>query len=488
MAFKPKEGDVFICEKGSYANVRLYRTYKNAGKLIAYYYAPPKKPDDDRYIESLIDDLDGPFFPSFSAYAIRGNIPCGLDSELNSYINIETCLKKIINDAKSNRIELTLAESRISELTGETSQRISVVLKLLIAEKIQYQFSSTKQKEFIEFTEIKITSENSKSYYGSLAKEIAVKSEQVSLLTSHGQTAGNYREHILRSLLKKHLPSRFGIGTGFIEGISRQLDIIIYDKANFAPVFQESDLVVVHKEAVRGIIEVKTTLDSQKLRDSLQLFYDIFRSGTFHPKLPIFKGIYAFNTNYESTENVAKAIRRFHIRPYFEKTIQAKITRDIQYLYQEISTVCVINKHFLFTKYSRFGERDNGNIVPTLYSISEENGLDIQSAAFIASIFDYLDGDFYSKRTAQKGFNQLMSTESVKLKFENYIANQDWVPRTATPGEHDFSQGAIASRLDKLSLWFEGETSASEYIKDIESSGSGEALRPPPFSSKPADK
>lgn len=481
MGYKPKAGEAFICENESYADARLYLTYEKDGVLIAYYYRTPEYPEDERYIKLPVDELDGPFFPSFSSFLLRGKRPSGLGDELSSYIAVEECLKKLLIDSKSNRIEIKKAESKILEETNEKEERISAILKILISEKLLYRYASTKTSEFIEFTELKTKSENSKQYYGSLAQEIAVKSKQISLLTSHGQTAGNYREYILRSLLEKYLPSRFGVGTGFIEDVSRQLDIIIYDKVNFPVVFKEGDLIVVHKEAVRGIIEVKTTLDSAKLKDSLQLFYDIFRAGLFKPSLPIFKGVYAFNSNFENSKKVAESINRFYRKPYFEKAVQSKMTREVQYLYHEVTAVCALNEHFLFTKYAYHGGKEGKNIVPSLYSITYENGLDVQTAAFIASLFDYLDGDFYSKRTAQKGFNDLMSTDSVEVKFESHIGDKDWIPRSASPGEHDFGQESIIHRLDQLGLWFKGELSSSEYIRNIEQTESNKALQPTPF-------
>lgn len=48
--------------------------------------------------------------------------------------------------------------------------------------------------------------------------EAYLTTNKISLLVSHNQTVGNYRELLLRNLLKKHLPSKFSIATGFIQG------------------------------------------------------------------------------------------------------------------------------------------------------------------------------------------------------------------------------------------------------------------------------
>lgn len=155
MGYKPKAGEAFICENESYADARLYLTYEKDGVLIAYYYRTPEYPEDERYIKLPVDELDGPFFPSFSSFLLRGKRPSGLGDELSSYIAVEECLKKLLIDSKSNRIEIKKAESKILEETNEKEERISAILKILISEKLLYRYASTKTSEFIEFTELK---------------------------------------------------------------------------------------------------------------------------------------------------------------------------------------------------------------------------------------------------------------------------------------------------------------------------------------------
>ena len=65
MGFTPKVGDAFIREQASYENTHLYLTYEKDGVLTAYYYQPPEKPNDIRFIETPVEKLDGPFFSKF---------------------------------------------------------------------------------------------------------------------------------------------------------------------------------------------------------------------------------------------------------------------------------------------------------------------------------------------------------------------------------------------------------------------------------------
>ena len=58
-----------------------------------------------------------------------------------------------------------------------------------------------------------------------------------------------------RGFLRKILPGRFQVSTGFIEDCNRQLDIIVWDGTNYAPFFRENEVVVLPRTSVRAIFE-----------------------------------------------------------------------------------------------------------------------------------------------------------------------------------------------------------------------------------------
>ncbi|MFQ5963462.1 MAG: DUF6602 domain-containing protein [Candidatus Scalinduaceae bacterium] len=78
----------------------------------------------------------------------------------------------------------------------------------------------------------------------------------------HWLSDGEWKESVIRTMLRRHFPTSIGIGSGFIvsEGKpSTQIDILLYD--NSKPVlFQEGNFVILTPDAVRGVIEVKTKL------------------------------------------------------------------------------------------------------------------------------------------------------------------------------------------------------------------------------------
>jgi len=89
----------------------------------------------------------------------------------------------------------------------------------------------------------------------------------------HPLSKGRRREGAFRDFLRRRLPRRYGIGGGEVVepsgGISRQMDILIYDAADEAPLIDDPDSLVLAAESVYAAIEVKPLLDAVFLRDAL---------------------------------------------------------------------------------------------------------------------------------------------------------------------------------------------------------------------------
>lgn len=151
---------------------------------------------------------------------------------------------------------------------------------------------------------VKLINNNSEGlidYFTSMADEFYAKFNRINNLIGdkHWLSIGNYREEILRDFLKQYMPKRFSVGTGFIRcsdgKLSRQIDILIYDSVNYAPLFIDKDFVIITPEAVCAVIEVKSTLDSKELKDALELLDAIKKIGKKRTKKEnIFCGIFAY--------------------------------------------------------------------------------------------------------------------------------------------------------------------------------------------------
>jgi hypothetical protein len=111
-------------------------------------------------------------------------------------------------------------------------------------------------------------------YYRSITTELmAVKDRVENVIDAkHQGEIGSWRESLVRSLIRRHLPGTLGVGQGFVvteDGPTKQLDVIVYD-LNYPKIVQEGELIIVTPDAVRAIIEVKSTTRGNQLRGDLQ--------------------------------------------------------------------------------------------------------------------------------------------------------------------------------------------------------------------------
>lgn len=142
---------------------------------------------------------------------------------------------------------------------------------------------------------------NYEKFLISTSKEIIAVKDRVRFLINDANWGeeGRYKEIILREILRSFLPERYGIGTGFAickdDKVTSQIDVIIYDKFkanNNAEILKKGDFVIVESKSVVGIIEVKSSFDSN-------IFYkNVIEKILDNKKLigkKIFAGIFAFD-------------------------------------------------------------------------------------------------------------------------------------------------------------------------------------------------
>ena len=140
-------------------------------------------------------------------------------------------------------------------------------------------------------------------YIKSISYEIQALQDRVRHFVSHYAEDGRYKETILIDLLRQKLPQSVSIGTGFVMGAydepSTQIDIIIYSDI-YPLYFKQGDFVVVNKESVLGILEVKTRFrDSTALIKAIEKSYNnkkLIGKGTFN-------GIFSFECDFNIANN-----------------------------------------------------------------------------------------------------------------------------------------------------------------------------------------
>jgi hypothetical protein len=112
------------------------------------------------------------------------------------------------------------------------------------------------------------------AYFDSISQELRSLQNRVRnfLATSpHWLTDGEWKESVLRSILRRHLPQTVLVGRGAVirdDDNSRQIDLLIHSAE--APVlFRDGELVFVTPDAVIGVIEVKTSLSNATFEAAL---------------------------------------------------------------------------------------------------------------------------------------------------------------------------------------------------------------------------
>lgn len=125
---------------------------------------------------------------------------------------------------------------------------------------------------------------------------------------NHWPTDGEWKESVLRTLIRRSAPSTCSVGRGFIvtgETCSSQLDILIYDNA-YPVLYRDGDLVFVSPAACRAVIEVKSKLTNTSFRNACNQLCAVSsllrRSPGGHGA---FVGLFAF----EATTNSASALQ-----------------------------------------------------------------------------------------------------------------------------------------------------------------------------------
>lgn len=140
-------------------------------------------------------------------------------------------------------------------------------------------------------------------YRKSISKElISIKDRVRNFIdNNHWGEDGRYKEIILNETLKNMLPQNVSLATGFVMAdrnqISKQIDIIIYKK-EYPVLFKLADFVIVPKESVIGIIEVKSKVGSGNIETAIIKSH---RNGELIGS-NIFNGIFGYETDFSFNE------------------------------------------------------------------------------------------------------------------------------------------------------------------------------------------
>ncbi len=295
--------------------------------------------------------------------------------------------------------------------------------------------------------------ERRRSYSASFANELASQSEQLGRLIGHGSTVGTEREELFRALLERHVPRRYHVATGFVDGLDPQFDVLIYDQVDYAPLLRAGNLVVVPPEAVRAVIEIKSTLNSTSLPDALDHLSSAFCISGEGP--PIFRGIFAYSGI--GARPIAKAIRQFH-RPFENDTpIDDDDLEPVTHVGQMVDAVCVLGEAMVRTTFAKMPDGFEFPWMPATVSMESHAGHSSQGGAF----FDLLDRYLRHPYVGPFGRSSLMDIvrdDMLSAEVIPLYKNEDWAtPFIMMDGGEEFGD-----RIQAFLDWLAGAAWRSE--------------------------
>ena len=272
-------------------------------------------------------------------------------------------------------VELTKLKKRIAELLPELpADVVDVCLRAMTAssaltikpDKNKKRKTASREIMLLASEEM-LRSEQSSAFAYSFADELLSQSRRFGRLIFHRGTTGGYREELVRALLRRTLAERYHVATGFIDGCDLQLDVIIYDRIEYAPVLREGDLVVVPMDSVRAVLEVKTRLTTGTLKEALEHLNSL----PLEIAAPIFKGIFAFETDIPDRKLLG------HVANFYEESIWGQP-------FDEVTAICVLERQLVLSGYA------DDPIRPILLLARNLMGRNFQAAVFLDTMQNYL--------------------------------------------------------------------------------------------------
>lgn len=110
-------------------------------------------------------------------------------------------------------------------------------------------------------------------YYQGILQQVRSEVDLINTLFQHQGIKGEGNETILRDLVRRFIPQKYGVGTGIVidqdGNCSNQIDIIIYDTFLYPSLLTLTSVHLFPVDVVYATIEVKTTLDSTKAKEAL---------------------------------------------------------------------------------------------------------------------------------------------------------------------------------------------------------------------------
>jgi hypothetical protein len=346
-------------------------------------------------------------------------------------------------DAASNGLALkTLKEAVMTRFPEATDDQAERYLKILVA---MGDLTATRKgvRVSLKLTAGSRTRERRRNAIAAFAHDLVTQSDQIGRLIHHNLTAGSFREDMLRSLLKRHVPNRFHVATGFIDGYEPQIDILIYDSVEYAPLFRMDDLVVVPADAVRAVIEVKTNLTREELTDALQHLTDARPSDVSGP--PVFTGVFAYEG--ATVDTLLSAISDF-----YDDTTEDMNFNSISGLEEVVTAVCVLRSSILFSTFLNA----NVGLAPWMVELVSRSEREFEAALFFDRLLRHLRTPFEGPRADRSAADALASDVAYGRKMQ--IGGTEYYPWGPWQIDHEAAINQFQRRWKAYGAWLAGES------------------------------
>jgi hypothetical protein len=200
----------------------------------------------------------------------------------------------------------------------------------------------------------------------------------------HDGLLGRLKEIFLDELLNPYLGPTMKTCTGIVINStgkqSKQIDIIIYDSEIIPPAILRQEAGVIPVESVLATIEIKSTLTSKTLKNSILNGISIKKLG-FHPSVirsvslhNIPSYVFAFSSDLADLKKTEK------------QRVEEAIDKYGEGYQAPISAVCVVNKPYIYFSYDQKKEENDADKYKW-YEIQSNNQYE-EILHFISKILD----------------------------------------------------------------------------------------------------
>lgn len=221
-----------------------------------------------------------------------------------------------------------------------------------------------------------------------IAKKLKIDFDGITKQITHNGVKGSAREDLLKSYLRDLLPNKYSISSGIIidynQNQSKQQDFIIHDAFNCPSFFKTDSNTILPVESVYATIEVKSTLNYDTLKQSVENVESVRKltklpnrniiSNEYNEQYPL-GFVFAYSSDY-SLEQIQK--RLFELN----KEVEGR---------RQISIICILDKGLIFNVNK--DNLSNFTIIPTNNTVLARSDSDIENSlySFYLLLLQFLD-------------------------------------------------------------------------------------------------